>query len=703
MRRLGLANVLIAVNVGLVCVAVGATAWVAARRLERLGEQQGLARASLAATNAALAIRALADEAADAGRSLAESATLGRYVANGDVRDARAWLERFQTTSRVSAAVVLRDGMPFARTGVDGPWTGLAPGATGAQRFVVAAPEGRGLLSGAAFPLPFRPGATVLVAVRLDDATSREVGQHVGTTTRIVERDAALGVGLDDPRAPLRARVAHAGVLAASRLVGEEAWVAVAPIQDPSGRVAGFVETALPFAEIAVPLRRFLRSLLAAAVVVAAIGALLSILVGRSLAAPLARLTEASVRIGAGDLATPIPRARGAEIGTLAAAMDDMRGRLLDLTGALKRREAEARAVLTGIAEGVFSVDRQRRITWLNPQAAGQLGVAPEQAIGRFCGDVLRPEGPSGTRPCEENCPILDARFRGSARATEHLRLTDGSRRTVVVTSAAPAEGDDEEGGRQFQVLRDESEDEAARRLRDAILANISHEFRTPLAAQIASIELLRDRIGETDAAGAAQLVRSLERGALRLVQLIDNLLESVRIEAGELSLRRGPVALDDVVEQAAELTRPLFEQRGQELVVELPYPFPEVHGDAPRLVQVLVNLLANANKFAPSGSKVRVGGSAGRDEIAVWVEDEGPGLPEGAGVSPFDRFVRSSRAGAEGEPEPGGVGLGLWIVKSIVERHGGRVEAFAAGEPGEEPGRGGTRVTVTLPAERAT
>jgi signal transduction histidine kinase len=248
------------------------------------------------------------------------------------------------------------------------------------------------------------------------------------------------------------------------------------------------------------------------------------------------------------------------------------------------------------------------------------------------------------------------------------------------------------------QVVRDESDVEAARRLRDAILANVSHEFRTPLAAQIASIELLRDRLGEITPAEAAQLVGALERGALRLMHLIDNLLESVRIEAGELSLRRGPVALDDVVEQAAELTRPLFEQRRQDLAVELPYPFPEVEGDAPRLVQVVVNLLANANKFAPPGTSVRIGGHAGREEVALWIEDEGPGLPDGAGASPFDRFVRSWRPGGEGEPEPGGVGLGLWIVKSIVERHRGRVEASAAGEPGEEPGRGGTRVTVTLP-----
>ena len=127
---------------------------------------------------------------------------------------------------------------------------------------------------------------------------------------------------------------------------------------------------------------------------------------------------------------------------------------------------------------------------------------------------MLRPRGADGLRPCEESCPILHARFRGGASATEYLQLRGGGERAVVIASAPPAEE------QQFQVMRDETDVEAARRQRDAVLANISHEFRTPLSAQLASIELLRDRLlqypggleGET-----RDLVISLERGSLRL------------------------------------------------------------------------------------------------------------------------------------------------------------------------------------------
>jgi signal transduction histidine kinase len=339
-------------------------------------------------------------------------------------------------------------------------------------------------------------------------------------------------------------------------------------------------------------------------------------------------------------------------------------------------------------------VDRDRRVRYLNPQAAALLGVRPEEALGRFCGDVLRPQGKDGVRPCEESCPIVHARFRGVATATEHLLRPDGTRRTVVIHSAPPAED------QQVQVLRDETDVEAARRQRDAVLANISHEFRTPLSAQLASIELLRDRLlqapGGLDGA-TRDLVLSLERGSLRLTQLIDNLLESVRIESGQDSIRNRPVALDEVVEEAVEMTRPLLAQRGQSIEIDLPYPIPPVRGDAPRLTQVFVNLLANANKFAPADSTVRVSGAVEGGAIVLWVEDDGPGLPGGSetgGGELFDPFVR--RAGEGEEPEMGGMGLGLWIVRSIVERHGGRVEA------GPGPGGRGTRMRVVLPRETA-
>ena len=370
-------------------------------------------------------------------------------------------------------------------------------------------------------------------------------------------------------------------------------------------------------------------------------------------------------------------------MGALARTMEDMRRNLVDLTGTLRRREAEAQAVLAGIVEGVYAVDKDRTIRYLNPQAARLLGVTPEQAVGRFCGDVLKPRDVEGRRPCDFQCPILQARTDNSAKAIEHLRVGSGDPRTTVITSSGIVDG------LQVQVIRDETELEAVRRARDSVLANISHEFRTPLAAQLASIELLLEGMETLEPAQQKELVLSLERGALRLTRLIDNLLESVRIESGQLNIRHQSVDLAEVVDDAQALIGSLLTLRRQTLEVSLPENLPYIDGDLPRLTQVFVNLLANANKFAPEDSIVRIGAEASDGYVLAWVEDEGPGPGSGETDAIFARFQRGSGE----EPEPGGLGLGLWIVKSIIDRHAGTISLLRT-----EQGR--TRFILKLPIE---
>jgi signal transduction histidine kinase len=299
---------------------------------------------------------------------------------------------------------------------------------------------------------------------------------------------------------------------------------------------------------------------------------------------------------------------------------------------------------------------------------------------------VLKPCGPpgspSGTRPCATTaCPILRARQSGSAQSVEQLQTHAGNRQTVITSSRVV-------DGLQVQVMRDETELEGVRRARDTVLANVSHEFRTPLAAQLASIELLRDGLKTSPPAQLEDLVLSLERGTMRLTRLIDNLLESVRIESGQLDVRRQSIEIKDVVDDARGLVEALLRQRRQPLEVDVPDGV-ELQGDATRLTQVFVNLIANASKFAPEGSPIRVGARVEGNSVSAWVEDSGPGLPEGDTVGIFERF---KRGGAQ-EPEPGGLGLGLWISRSIVERHGGSIAAARTAD-------GFTRFTLTLPIE---
>jgi signal transduction histidine kinase len=174
----------------------------------------------------------------------------------------------------------------------------------------------------------------------------------------------------------------------------------------------------------------------------------------------------------------------------------------------------------------------------------------------------------------------------------------------------------------------------------------------------------------------------------MRLSLLVDNLLDSVRIESGEMRLRRQAIDLAATVREAIELVTPLTDQREQTVVATLA-PGPALVGDPQRLFSVMVNLLANANKFAPDRTSIWVNLEWSDGFATVWVEDEGPGLPALHGSADlFAPFRRSP----DDEPGQRGTGLGLAIVKAIVVAHGG--EVLVAGPVASK----GARIGIRLP-----
>ena len=189
------------------------------------------------------------------------------------------------------------------------------------------------------------------------------------------------------------------------------------------------------------------------------------------------------------------------------------------------------------------------------------------------------------------------------------------------------------------------------------------------------------------------QLADSQYRGSMRLSQLVDNLLESVRIESGEMRLRRQPVDLNEVIQDAVELMKPLTDQREQTVVMSLSGG-DGVVGDSPRLASVMVNLLANANKFAPDRTSIWIEMEWTADSVTAWVEDEGPGLPAlGAALDLFAPFRRSPHE----EPSQRGTGLGLAIVHAVVIAHGGEVKVA-------QPRHGrGARIGIVLPRAKVS
>lgn len=240
---------------------------------------------------------------------------------------------------------------------------------------------------------------------------------------------------------------------------------------------------------------------------------------------------------------------------------------------------------------------------------------------------------------------------------------------------------------RQYEV-RDLLEGlQAADRRKTEFLATLAHELRNPLAPIRTALALLQDH--RRDAQSAARQLDLMRRQVDHMVRLVDDLMEMSRITRGKVRLQRVPVPLDMVIDDAVELSRPLVEAAGHVLVVERSGEPLVVDGDSVRLTQVFSNLLNNAAKYTPGGGRLRLSAAReGRDAV-VRVADSGAGIAPEMLDSIFDMFVQVSGTDRAAQ---GGLGIGLTLVKSLVELHGGRVEAASAGLE-----RGAT-FTVRLP-----
>jgi signal transduction histidine kinase len=234
------------------------------------------------------------------------------------------------------------------------------------------------------------------------------------------------------------------------------------------------------------------------------------------------------------------------------------------------------------------------------------------------------------------------------------------------------------------QVARAEAE--RASRAKDEFIATLSHELRTPLNSVLGWARLLRT--GKLDAGGVAQAVEAIERGATTQAQIVDDLLDVSRIVRGALRLDVRPVDLAPVIAAAVDTVRPAAQARDMEIAVFHGAPGP-VSGDPGRLQQVVWNLLANAIKFTPPGGRVEVRTEAVADGVQISVSDNGKGIPRDFVPHLFERFRQADSSTTRAH---GGLGLGLAIVRHLVEAHGGTVGA-------ESPGPGlGSVFTVRLP-----
>jgi PAS domain S-box-containing protein len=349
--------------------------------------------------------------------------------------------------------------------------------------------------------------------------------------------------------------------------------------------------------------------------------------------------------------------------------------------GLLREREELFHMLADNMAQLAWTCDQLGNITWYNQRWLDYTGLSFEEMKGWDWSKVQHPD----------HLERVVARVKRSVAAGEPwedlfpLRRRDGQYRWFL-SSAVPIRNEQGEIVRWFGTNTDVTEHRAAEealrendRRKDEFLAMLAHELRNPLAPIRNAAQLLK-LTGSPDA-NQQWAFEVIERQTQHLTRLVDDLLDVSRITQGNITLQREPLVLSMIINRAVEASRPLVDARRHQLTVTLPPEPVRVEGDLTRLVQVISNLVNNAAKYTEESGCIRIEAAVEGGEAVVRVRDNGIGMPADLLPHVFDLFTQADRSFNRTQ---GGLGIGLTLVRRLVEMHGGRVEAQSEG-----PGRG--------------
>ena len=404
-----------------------------------------------------------------------------------------------------------------------------------------------------------------------------------------------------------------------------------------------------------------------------------SLLFFRTVSIRIGRLKEFSRRVADGDF-RPLPLDHNKdELADLSITMGQTAVRLDRTIRTLTEERNQSAAVLASMEEGVAVVGSDQRVIYCNSAFCRAASVPSMSCEGRPVTELIRHS---------DLLSIIQKALSGGE--TIHGEVVVGSIRTqsFAVTSA-PIRSEGTTTG-AVMVLHDITEIRRLERVRRDFIANISHEFKTPLTAIQGFAETLLGGALEDDQ-NRRRFLEIIREHALRLGRLTDDLLKLAQIEAGQMQREIQPVTIAGVIDPCLEVARIRAEQKGLSLEAEYDSNLPVLFGDARSYQEILQNLLDNAVRYTSAGGQIRVKAVVEKSNIAISVADTGIGIPKADQDRIFERFYRADAARSR---ESGGTGLGLSIVKHLVEAHGGRIRVES------EVGRGST-FYVYLPLDR--
>jgi two-component system, OmpR family, phosphate regulon sensor histidine kinase PhoR len=445
-----------------------------------------------------------------------------------------------------------------------------------------------------------------------------------------------------------------------------------------AGALRCVLRMSVPLIFVGEALRPFLIHVVWGGIVIAAIAGVIALVIARRISAPLQELRRGAERFAQGDFSVRLPHSVITEIERVASALNGMAAELDGRIGTIISQRNELEAILSSMNEGVLAVGSDGRILRVNEAAASMLGLDPKEvhlrpireAVGNPSLQMMVEQALASEQPVETEM-VLD--LHGEHFIQAHgaaLRDSQGAREGVVV------------------VLNDVTRLRRLENLRREFVANVSHEFRTPITAIKGFVETLQDGAIASPEEGA-RFLGIIAKQVDHLSAVINDLLLLSRFdEVGDnATIPKEEHLVQDVIESAVQVCGRKADEKRVKVVTECAGDLRGVY-NAPLIEQALVNLIDNAVKFSEAGTTVVLSAGVHGEELVFRVTDQGCGVSGDHLPRLFERFYRVDKARSR---KLGGTGLGLAIVKHIAKVHGGRASAESVA------GKGST-FTISLP-----
>jgi PAS domain S-box-containing protein len=383
---------------------------------------------------------------------------------------------------------------------------------------------------------------------------------------------------------------------------------------------------------------------------------------------PFDKLMKTAVEIGRGDFSLRVPLQKNRSMNRLARLINYMVVEMDHLqkmnVSAIINEKNKTETILRNIADGILVLDLEGRIALVNQTAEKWLGIDEQKILQKHF------------QECVKNRILVSLlhetlKEKTTSSAELVLKNVDSKHDRILTATAARVTNLEGRSIGVVTVIRDVTQEREAERIKTELVSMVAHELKSPLTSIFGFSELLMESAGQKQK--ALEYARVIQGEANRLTDFINKFLSLSRLESGKIKIKNEPFDLKLAIEKTINLSKAQADQKDIVMILQSPDPIPLVVGDPELIEQVLMNLISNAVKYSPKRSKIGIEVKPGDKEIWVDVIDNGFGIPKEALSKIFDKFFRVSEIKEDEGIE--GSGLGLALVKEIVEKHGGFIK----------------------------